>query len=179
MSFAINLIAAKHAKNLERFPPEDNEVYHQNGELRMAAIFTLTSDEKYYPRNWSAEYFRKSMEELDDIENHVNTCALLCAEIERLAKEKGLIPVTTANDTWKIIDVPGKGSVLFLKDQDANGFNIVVKSEIPIIAPGMVRGFGHNKAVRDAEFSDINIVYARIMIEGVEAYMKPEKPTEY
>lgn len=175
MSFAVNLIAAKHAKNMQRFPPDKEAEFHQKGELKSAAIFTLVRDLDYYPHNWDDWYLKRVHDEDDEIEHLVNASALLCADIERIAKERGLITTLPQNDPWKIIEVPGKGSVLFFKDKDVNGFCITIKSEIPHISPGMMRHFGHQEDAMNLEFSIIDVVYATNMVEEWEALLKSTK----
>jgi len=86
MKTAIQLIAAKHDKNMKRFPPELENKYHEKGELASAAAFTLTGDVKYYPKSWSGWYLNKRLTEEDEIEILVNAAALICAEIERYQK---------------------------------------------------------------------------------------------
>jgi len=86
MKTAVELIAEKHAKNMERFPADLEAEYHLNGELYRAAIFTLTKDARFYPDNWADWYLDNTMREKDPIENMVNAAALLCAEIERLGR---------------------------------------------------------------------------------------------
>ncbi len=84
MKTAIELISEKHNKNIRRFPPEAEIEYQKNGELRRAAIFTLTNDDRFYPKNWNEWYLNNTRGETNDIENLVNAAALICAEIERL-----------------------------------------------------------------------------------------------
>lgn len=73
---------------MRRFPPEVEEPYHQQRELRQAAIFTLTADWKFYPKNWSDWYLNNTMANRDEIEDLVNAAALIAAEIDRLQNLK-------------------------------------------------------------------------------------------
>lgn len=85
---ALTLVAAKHARNLLRFPPAENEQFHQNGELSLAAIFTLTGSPEYYPTNWKDWYLLNTLSEMDPVENLVNATALLLADIDRILNQR-------------------------------------------------------------------------------------------
>lgn len=94
-SIGIELIARERKEQIEKhgFSVVDDAIYYENQELRNAAMFALTADEKYYPDNWESWFKKKmrtkrqSMEPLEfDIERLKIAGALIAAEIDRLLK---------------------------------------------------------------------------------------------
>lgn len=84
MTTGIELVTRKVNKNRIRFAPYNNGPYHADGQLKNAAIFTMTGDLNFYPRDWDTWYRDKCITETDEVEELVNACALLIAEIDRL-----------------------------------------------------------------------------------------------
>lgn len=79
----------KHKFNTQR----DAELY-KDDQLRRAALWILTDDEAYWPRDWSFEWKRKFMEK-SEIEKRVIAAAFLAADVDRI---QYLTPIKTDED---------------------------------------------------------------------------------
>jgi hypothetical protein len=83
----IELIAKERQEQIEKHgfsPKHDMDIYHLNGELRLAAEYLISSNENpYYPDNWDEKYKNK-FDSKTYIERLATAGALLAAEIDRI-----------------------------------------------------------------------------------------------